>query len=138
MQPINLKGEKYLLKGLISVDSNENFPDSIPLDILDNQETLVDNTVAERLSSEVDQSGAAVYEYSFWANLGEKLIFVPRDPRYVCFYFWKFLVTRREIMLHIILVSYPFTLYSDSAFSLIHLSLVFFDYLLVELFKTRK
>ncbi|KAL8522702.1 hypothetical protein ACS0TY_012875 [Phlomoides rotata] len=81
LSPINLKGEKYLLKGLISVDSNENFPDNIPLDILDNQETLVDNTVAKPLSSKVDQSGAAVYEYSFWANLGEKLIFVPRDPR---------------------------------------------------------
>ncbi|KAJ6390371.1 hypothetical protein OIU77_024562 [Salix suchowensis] len=44
--PINLKGEKYLLKGQIH-----------------------------------DQTGSALFEYSVWANLGEKLTFVPRDPR---------------------------------------------------------
>lgn len=89
MQPINLKGEKYLLKGHINVEPNENLPDNIPLDILDNQETLVDSTIARLVSSEVDQSGAAVYEYSVWANFGEKLIFVPQDSRYV-FRFWRF------------------------------------------------
>ncbi|GFP95668.1 nodal modulator 1 [Phtheirospermum japonicum] len=79
--PINLKGEKYLLKGQINVESKENLPESIPLDILDNQETLVDGTVASLVSAEVEQSGLAVYEYSVWANIGEKLIFVPRDSR---------------------------------------------------------
>ncbi|KAL3649360.1 hypothetical protein CASFOL_005763 [Castilleja foliolosa] len=80
-EPINLKGDKYLLKGQINVESKENFPENIPLDILDNQETLVDGTVARLVSAEVEQSGVAVYEYSFWATIGEKLIFVPRDSR---------------------------------------------------------
>ncbi|KAK6118464.1 hypothetical protein DH2020_047731 [Rehmannia glutinosa] len=79
--PIYLKGEKYLLKGHINVESKENLPENIPLDILDNQETLVDGTIARLVSPEVDQSGAAVYEYSVWANFGVKLIFVPRDSR---------------------------------------------------------
>ncbi|KAL6517503.1 hypothetical protein OROMI_033204 [Orobanche minor] len=79
--PINLKGERYLLKGHINIESKENLPENIPLDILDNQETLVDDTIARLVSAEVDQSGLAVYEYSAWANSGEKLIFVPRDPR---------------------------------------------------------
>ncbi|KAK6155294.1 hypothetical protein DH2020_009542 [Rehmannia glutinosa] len=79
--PIYLKGEKYLLKGHINVESKENLPENIPLDILDNQETLVDGTIARLVSAEVDQSGAAVYEYSVWANFGGKLIFVPRDSR---------------------------------------------------------
>ncbi|EYU38423.1 hypothetical protein MIMGU_mgv1a000387mg [Erythranthe guttata] len=81
LSPINLKGEKYLLKGHISVESNENLPESIPLDIVDNQETLVGGTIAKHVSSGVDQSGATIYEYSVWANFGENLIFVPRDSR---------------------------------------------------------
>ncbi|KAI3460746.1 hypothetical protein Pfo_017409 [Paulownia fortunei] len=81
LSPINLKGEKYLVKGHINVESNKNLPENIPLDILDNQETLVDGTIARLVSAEVDQSGPSVYEYSVWANFGEKLIFVPRDSR---------------------------------------------------------
>ncbi|KAL6494630.1 hypothetical protein OROGR_031430 [Orobanche gracilis] len=79
--PINLKGERYLLKGHINIESKENLPENIPVDILDNQETLVDDTIARLVSSDVDHSGLAVYEYSAWANSGKKLIFVPRDPR---------------------------------------------------------
>ncbi|KAL0289488.1 UNVERIFIED_CONTAM: hypothetical protein Sangu_2613200 [Sesamum angustifolium] len=81
LSPINLKGQKYLLKGHINVESNENLPESISLDILNNQETLVDGTIARLVSTEIDQSRTAVYEYSVWANLGEKLVFVPRDSR---------------------------------------------------------
>ncbi|KAK4407883.1 hypothetical protein Sango_0369300 [Sesamum angolense] len=80
-KPINLKGQKYLLKGHINVESNENLPESISLDILNNEETLVDGTIARLVSTEIDQSRTAVYEYSVWANLGEKLVFVPRDSR---------------------------------------------------------
>ncbi|KAL0457667.1 UNVERIFIED_CONTAM: Nodal modulator 1 [Sesamum latifolium] len=79
--PINLKGQKYLLKGQINVESYEDLPESISLDILNNQETLVDGTIARLVSTEIDQSRTAVYEYSVWANLGEKLVFVPRDSR---------------------------------------------------------
>ncbi|PIN15609.1 Metalloproteinase-related collagenase pM5 [Handroanthus impetiginosus] len=80
LSPINLKGEKYLLKGHINVESNEDLPENIPLDILDN-ETLVDGSIARRVPAEVDQSRTAVYEYSVWANFGENLIFVPWDSR---------------------------------------------------------
>lgn len=84
LQPINLKGEKYLLKGHVHV-LDKNLPDDIPVDIFDNQETLVGSTTARFVSSEVDPSGAAIYEYSVWSKFGEKLNFVPRDSRYVCF-----------------------------------------------------
>ncbi|CAA0829041.1 Carbohydrate-binding-like fold [Striga hermonthica] len=81
--PINLKGEKYLLRGLINVKSKskEDLPESIQLVILDDQETLVDSTVAKLVSAEVDHSEVAVYEYSVWANSGKNLIFAPRDSR---------------------------------------------------------
>ncbi|KAK6118534.1 hypothetical protein DH2020_047724 [Rehmannia glutinosa] len=83
--PIYLKGEKYLLKGHINVESKENLPENIPLDILDNQETLVDGTIARLVSAEVDQSGAAVYEYSVWANFGENSsLFLGTRGMYVC------------------------------------------------------
>ncbi|KAK6118530.1 hypothetical protein DH2020_047730 [Rehmannia glutinosa] len=65
----------------IDTSNQSNLPENIPLDILDNQETLVDGTIARFVSPEVDQSGADVYEYSVWANFGVKLIFVPRDSR---------------------------------------------------------
>lgn len=86
LQPINLKGEKFLLKGHISVESNEDVPENIPVDILDDKETLVAGTIARLVPAGVDQAGAAVFEYSFWANFGENLIFVPQDSRYVCSY----------------------------------------------------
>lgn len=85
MQPINLNGEKYLLKGHITVDLDKNLPDDIPVDIFDNQETLVGSTTARFVSSKADAPGASVYEYSVWAKFGEKLSFVPQDSRYVYF-----------------------------------------------------
>lgn len=81
LSPINLKGEKYLLKGHINVDSDKNLPDDIPVDIFDNEEKLVGSTTARVVSTEADPSRAAIYEYSVWANFGEKLNFVPRDSR---------------------------------------------------------
>ncbi|XP_042053548.1 nodal modulator 1-like [Salvia splendens] len=80
LSPINLKGEKYLLKGHVHV-LDKNLPDDILVDIFDNQETLVGSTPARLVSSEVDPSRDAVYEYSVWSKFGEKLIFVPRDSR---------------------------------------------------------
>ncbi|KAL2485720.1 Carbohydrate-binding-like fold [Abeliophyllum distichum] len=84
--PIYLKGEKYLLSGHISIDTNsfigdENLPDNIPVDMLDNEGTVLDGTIARLVSSGIDQSTAAIYKYSVWTNFGEKLIFVPRDTR---------------------------------------------------------
>ncbi|KAH6758040.1 Carbohydrate-binding-like fold [Perilla frutescens var. hirtella] len=81
LSPINLKGEKYLLKGHINVDSDKNLSDGIPVDIFDNEETLVGSTTARIVATEVDPSVAAIYEYSVWANFGEQLNFVPQDSR---------------------------------------------------------
>ncbi|CAA2967005.1 Nodal modulator 1 [Olea europaea subsp. europaea] len=84
--PIYLKGEKYLLSGHINVDTNsiggdENLPDHISMDMLDNEGTVLDGTTARLVSSGIDQSTAAIYKYSVWVNSGEKLIFIPRDMR---------------------------------------------------------
>ncbi|KAK9747603.1 hypothetical protein RND81_02G002700 [Saponaria officinalis] len=80
--PVNLKGMKYLVKGeihvdLTSVNSNE-LPESIIVDILDG-----DGVVARLASTPDDVTDVAVYEYSLWANRGQKITFVPRDSRNV-------------------------------------------------------
>lgn len=82
-----MKGEKYLLKGQISVelgsaDGGYELPNNIIVDILNSEGNLFDGTAAILVSHEDDQTGSALFEYSVWANLGEKLTFVPRDPRY--------------------------------------------------------
>ncbi|KAB5569531.1 hypothetical protein DKX38_003324 [Salix brachista] len=84
--PVNLKGEKYLLKGQIrvelgSADGGYELPNNIIVDILNSEGNLFDGTAASLVSHEDDQTGSALFEYSVWANLGEKLTFVPRDPR---------------------------------------------------------
>lgn len=82
-----LKGEKYLLKGRIHVESNSlggvlKLPEKVVVDILNNEGAFVDSTTARFAPDGDDQSINAVYEYSIWANAGEKLILVPQDSRY--------------------------------------------------------
>ncbi|KAL3531546.1 hypothetical protein ACH5RR_010868 [Cinchona calisaya] len=84
--PLHLKGEKYLLKGRVHVESNSlggvlKLPEKVVIDILNNEGALVDSTTARYVLDEDDQSTKAVYEYSIWANPGEKLTFVPQDSR---------------------------------------------------------
>lgn len=86
LKPIYLKGEKYQLKGQISVESNSPdggyvLPENVIVNIFNGEGILVDKTTAVLTSSSNDQTGNTVYEYSLWANLGEKLTFVPLDPR---------------------------------------------------------
>ncbi|KAK2968332.1 hypothetical protein RJ640_021721 [Escallonia rubra] len=81
LSPVSLKGAKYLLKGQIYVESSslngvDKLPENILVDILNNE-----GTVSKLISNGNDQSRAAVYEYSTWANPGEELTFVPRDSR---------------------------------------------------------
>lgn len=88
VQPIYLKGERYLLTGQIHVDSSslggvDELPESISVDILNSEGTLLDGTAARLVPSENDKASAAVYEYSVWANPGEKLTFTPQDSRYI-------------------------------------------------------
>ncbi|XP_062143584.1 uncharacterized protein LOC133851267 [Alnus glutinosa] len=84
--PVYLKGEKYLLKGQINVESSTldgvyEVPESIAVDILNSGGNIVDGTTAKLSSNDNDQTSAAIYEYSVWANPGDKLTFVPRDSR---------------------------------------------------------
>ncbi|KAH7862687.1 hypothetical protein Vadar_008104 [Vaccinium darrowii] len=84
--PIYLKGERYLLTGQIHVDSSslggvDELPETISVDILNSEGTLLDGTAARLVPSENDKASAAVYEYSVWANPGEKLTFTPQDSR---------------------------------------------------------
>ncbi|KAK3034632.1 hypothetical protein RJ639_033587, partial [Escallonia herrerae] len=81
LSPVSLKGAKYLLKGQIYVESSslngvDKLPENILVDILNNE-----GTVSKLISNGNDQSRAAVYGYSTWANPGEELTFVPRDSR---------------------------------------------------------
>ncbi|KAI9099060.1 hypothetical protein K1719_024827 [Acacia pycnantha] len=81
--PIYLKGEKYLLKGQINVESSllNELPENMIVDIQNGGDSVIDVTNAIRSSDGKDQTSTAIYEYSVWANPGEKLTFVPRDPR---------------------------------------------------------
>ncbi|KAK4367254.1 hypothetical protein RND71_015134 [Anisodus tanguticus] len=86
LSPIYLKGESYLLKGHVHVESSsfssvEGLPENIPLDILDSEGSVVGGLTARRVPFGVDQSSAAVYEFSMWASPGGKITFVPRDAR---------------------------------------------------------
>ncbi|GFY98792.1 hypothetical protein Acr_13g0001930 [Actinidia rufa] len=86
IMPIYLKGEKYL-KGQIHVDSSslsgvEELPENILVDVLNNERTLLDGATAGLVGNGNDQASSAIYEYSLWANLGEKLTCTPQDPRF--------------------------------------------------------
>ncbi|KAG2260924.1 hypothetical protein Bca52824_080218 [Brassica carinata] len=80
-QPIHLRAEKYLIKGLINMESSSTeieseLPESFIVDMQD-EEGRVINSISAKLAS----NGHGVYEYYTWANLGEKISFVPRDSR---------------------------------------------------------
>jgi hypothetical protein len=53
------------------------------VDILNGEGEVVDGATAKLSSIENDQTSAAIYEYSIWANPGVKLIFRPWDSRYI-------------------------------------------------------
>ncbi|XP_057966723.1 uncharacterized protein LOC131156786 isoform X2 [Malania oleifera] len=84
--PVYLKGEKYLLKGHIHIDlsslsGGHELPDNIIVDVLNSEDSVVDQSIARLINNGNNQKNVAEYEYSVWANLGEKLSFVPSDPR---------------------------------------------------------
>ncbi|KAM7276017.1 hypothetical protein ACFE04_017883 [Oxalis oulophora] len=85
--PIYLKGEKYLLKGQINVQSSLSndafkFPENIVVDILNSGRDITDGTVAKLVASNGnDKENTGLYEYAVWANPGEILTFVPSDAR---------------------------------------------------------
>ncbi|KFK35418.1 hypothetical protein AALP_AA5G281800 [Arabis alpina] len=78
-QPIHLRAEKYLIKGLINVESSSTeieLPENFIVDMQDKEGRVI-NSISAKLGSD----GRGVYEYYTWANLGEKISFVPRDSR---------------------------------------------------------
>ncbi|BAT86244.1 hypothetical protein VIGAN_04387700 [Vigna angularis var. angularis] len=81
--PIHLTGEKYLLKGQINVQSGslDALPEKIVVDIKHEGAGVIDYTTATLKSHGKDQTETAIFEYSVWANLEEKLTFVPWDSR---------------------------------------------------------
>ncbi|KAL6978261.1 hypothetical protein U1Q18_019929 [Sarracenia purpurea var. burkii] len=84
--PIYLRGEKYLLKGQIHVNSSllsgvDELPENMLVNIVNNEGIVLEGTTARLVTTGDDQASAAVYEYSVWANPGEKLTFTPQDSR---------------------------------------------------------
>ncbi|XP_058077025.1 uncharacterized protein LOC131225505 [Magnolia sinica] len=80
--PIYLTGKKYLLRGEVNIESSMHddaieSPKNIIVDILNRDNAIIDMTDARLKSNGNSQTG----EYSIWANLGDELIFVPRDSR---------------------------------------------------------
>ncbi|KAI4349753.1 hypothetical protein L6164_010313 [Bauhinia variegata] len=81
--PIHLKGEKYLLKGQINAQSSslDELPENIIVDIQTGGAGGVDAVKAFRTAHGKDETSIAIFEYSAWASIGEKLTFIPRDSR---------------------------------------------------------
>ncbi|KAJ8623402.1 hypothetical protein MRB53_031931 [Persea americana] len=84
--PINLTGKKYLLSGEVHIhpsldhDPSE-LSENIIVDVVDRNNEVIDVSRTRVRSNGNDQTGTAIFEYSIWANLGDELIFAPRDSR---------------------------------------------------------
>ncbi|KAL9250005.1 BOS complex subunit NOMO1-like protein [Drosera capensis] len=84
-QPIHLKGEKSLLKGQIILDSSslkaDDVQENIFIDVFLCENDVSDSVTASLVNRELNQASSVVYEYSVWANFGEKITFFPRGSR---------------------------------------------------------
>lgn len=58
-------------------------PENIVVNIQNDGADVIDSATAILKSHANDQTNTAIFEYSVWANLGEKLTFVPQDSRYI-------------------------------------------------------
>ncbi|KAJ4850945.1 hypothetical protein Tsubulata_030371 [Turnera subulata] len=113
LSPIYMKGERFLLRGQINIELGSNngvheVPNNIIVDVLNEKDTAVDSITASLAASETDETSSAVYEYSVWAKLGEKLTFIPRDSRYK--YLLSFLTLKVLLMEPVLMVSSSFNL----------------------------
>ncbi|PKI33910.1 hypothetical protein CRG98_045692, partial [Punica granatum] len=80
--PVYLRGEKYLVKGQIIIDSSvAQLPKDIVVDMVNSDGNAIDTAAAGLLSAGDEDTSAATFEYSIWANLGDKITFIPRDSR---------------------------------------------------------
>lgn len=64
-------------------DSLDALPEKIVVDIKHDGAGVIDHAIATLKSHAKDQTDTAIFEYSVWGNLGEKLTFVPWDSRYL-------------------------------------------------------
>lgn len=55
----------------------------IVVDMFNRDGVFLDTISTKFASDRNDQRTVAVFEYSIWSDLGEELIFVPRDSRYI-------------------------------------------------------
>ncbi|XP_072975145.1 uncharacterized protein [Typha angustifolia] len=83
LMPIYVSGKKYLVKGQIHIVSGYHhaaaeLSEYIVVDAFKKGGSPVD-TINIRLASDKSGHDTVVYEYSVWADLGEELIFIPRD-----------------------------------------------------------
>ncbi|XP_047316648.1 nodal modulator 1 [Impatiens glandulifera] len=80
--PVYLRGEKYLVKGKIHIESSSldsELPENIRVTMLNHEGVPLDGTTARLVHQGEDQS--TIYEYSVWAIPGEKITFSPQDYR---------------------------------------------------------
>lgn len=89
-QLIYLTGQKYLIKGEIQVSlplfsNHSNISKNILIDVLNEEFVVVATTEATFIHGGNDLIDTLVYEYIFWSNFGEDLVFVPQDTRYIFF-----------------------------------------------------
>ncbi|KAL5996452.1 hypothetical protein ACLOJK_026531 [Asimina triloba] len=96
--PVYLTGKKYLLRGEVRVESitHNDVPPSIVVDVLNRENAIVGMIEAKLTSNGDGETDVAVYEYSTWSNLGDELIFIPRDSGYEDNEEKKFLLYPRE------------------------------------------
>jgi hypothetical protein len=87
LQPLDLVAQKYLLIGHIQVDTSlwhaaDSVGDSVLVDIHHQSGGVVSLNNHAHLVSEPNKTNpVAVYQYSHWAQLGDKLIFTPHHER---------------------------------------------------------
>lgn len=85
VQPVYIKGEKYLLKGHIDVDIGYSKPPKeIAVDIMDSAGKVIRTALGKAKAGGDEQASTYTYEYSLWGNIGDKLTLVPQDSRLTC------------------------------------------------------
>lgn len=89
LQTIKLIGQKYVLSGQIHIDSRL-YPlvherrTSIYVDIKQQDGKVLDLQNRAHLLHEANETDpTAVYEYAYWAHVGDHLTVTPRHERYV-------------------------------------------------------
>lgn len=85
MQPVHIKGEKYLLKGHINIDiGSSTLPEEISVDVMNSEGKAIHTAIGKPMAGEEEETTFSTYEYSLWGNIGDKMTLVPHDSRLIC------------------------------------------------------